>query len=57
MTTTIEGSHPKLDIPVSYESFQEMKNNGEFLATCQILGRICGFATSQVCILSKFEDY
>ncbi|OXA63355.1 Leucine-rich repeat and guanylate kinase domain-containing protein [Folsomia candida] len=46
--TTIEGSHPKLDIPVSYESFQEMKNNGEFLATCQILGRICGFATSQI---------
>jgi hypothetical protein len=46
--TTIESGDQASDIPVSSEAFSDMKNRGEFLATSHILGRVCGFATSQV---------
>ncbi|CAG7838354.1 unnamed protein product [Allacma fusca] len=46
--TTLELPNTTKDIPVSFDGFIRMKNRGEFLAYSHILGRICGFATSQI---------
>jgi len=53
----MEGNHPHLDIPVSCKVFETMKKSGEFLATSHILGRPCGFSTSQVGMRKSEEIY